>query len=413
MRIGSTRGDWVEYANDATESTVLALAGDPILEPAWELSNQLKERFEASKATLKSVLAIVRAEGDDPFLQGIETSLDNISLFSPREILRTWQPARLATRDQEASAEGAIYSPAHQVMLARSITLRGPATVCRALAKVANELARHLERRAKDVQRPSPGKADRRSERSDVLLVTVTEVETRAALAHMTEHAGDPKLDFHGSKTYFRFPKVEGTSVVVVRSEMGSDTVGGATTTVSDAIAHLKPGAVVMVGIAFGVDEEKLPVGSVLVSQQLQGYELQRVGTEEDGDVDVTPRGDKVTASPRLLDRLKTAALTWPGGQVKPGLLLSGSKLIDNLAFRQRLQREFPEAIGGEMEGVGLYAAAAVKNVEWILAKAVCDFADGLKGQEKKQRQELAADAAASFVVYAIRQGGFRSQDEV
>jgi len=38
--------------------------------------------------------------------------------------------------------------------------------------------------------------------------------------------------------------------------------------------------------------------------------------------------------------------------------MLSGEKLVDNLQFRQELEQKEPEALGGEMEGHGLYVAA-------------------------------------------------------
>jgi len=52
-------------------------------------------------------------------------------------------------------------------------------------------------------------------------------------------------------------------------------------------------------------------------------------------------------------------------------------------------------AIGGEMEGAGVAAAAARTKTEWILVKAVCDWADG---QKHDGYQEMAAAASASLV---------------
>ena len=52
-----------------------------------------------------------------------------------------------------------------------------------------------------------------------------------------------------------------------------------------------------------------------------------------------------------------------------------------------------PEAIGGEMEGVGLSAAAIRSRVPWILAKSICDWADG---QKHKSYQPLAAGGSSA-----------------
>jgi len=88
------------------------------------------------------------------------------------------------------------------------------------------------------------------------------------------------------------------------------------------------------------------------------------------------------------------------------GLLLSGEKLVDNYDFREQLRQLEPEAIGGEMEGAGLYAAAQRKRVDWLVIKAICDWADGEKGYQKQQRQQIAAENAAGFVMYVLKQGG-------
>jgi nucleoside phosphorylase len=106
------------------------------------------------------------------------------------------------------------------------------------------------------------------------------------------------------------------------------------------------------------------------------------------------------------LSRFRNAELTWKESNVDFCLMLSGPDLIDNVDHRTELLEQFPEAKGGEMEGVGLYAAAEGK-AQWIIVKAVCDWADGNKGRNKKKSQALAAKNAATFVLHALTQGGF------
>jgi nucleoside phosphorylase len=60
------------------------------------------------------------------------------------------------------------------------------------------------------------------------------------------------------------------------------------------------------------------------------------------------------------------------------------------------------------MEGAGLYGAAHEANVEWALVKGICDWADGHKGHNKRQRQKRAATNAARLVHQMLRQGGWR-----
>jgi tetratricopeptide (TPR) repeat protein len=55
------------------------------------------------------------------------------------------------------------------------------------------------------------------------------------------------------------------------------------------------------------------------------------------------------------------------------------------------------------MEGAGLYVACQDKKVDWILVKAICDWADGNKAHDKAARQQTAATNAAKFVLHALQ----------
>jgi nucleoside phosphorylase len=89
--------------------------------------------------------------------------------------------------------------------------------------------------------------------------------------------------------------------------------------------------------------------------------------------------------------------------------VLSGDKLIDNVDYRDAIIRATGgEAIGGEMEGRGIYSSAHNRKVDWIVIKAVSDWADGKKRTNgKRRRQEIAATNAASFVRHVLQIGGF------
>src|ERR1035441_976676 len=192
---------------------------------------------------------------------------------------------------------------------------------------------------------------------ADTLLVTVTTVETRAALDVFEAATGqsaalkmDPGLPCHD------LGEVSGSRVVVVQSEMGTSGPGGSLLTVSEAIRALQPAAVIMTGIAFGMDPSGQAIGDILVSENLRSYELQRVSTAA-GQPHIVLRSDRPHAATALLRRCKAAQYYWTGAKLYFGLVLSGEKLVDNLAFREQLRVLEPKALGGEMEGAGLYAA--------------------------------------------------------
>lgn len=242
--------------------------------------------------------------------------------------------------------------------------------------------------------------------KADILIITVTPVESEAVIQVFTTFSGKElalpsRID---GRNYFDLGKINGQQIFMGLSEMGSDGLGGSLMTVGKGIDALSPSAVIMTGIAFGINKSKQSIGNVLISQQLMLYELQRVGTNKEGNVEIILRGDRPHASDTLINSCKSAMVLWDktNAKVRLGPILSGNKLVDNIDFRGQLLKFESEAIGGEMEGAGLYVACQDRNVDWILVKAICDWADGKKDQDKDQRQKLAAYNAASFVLHML-----------
>ena len=239
---------------------------------------------------------------------------------------------------------------------------------------------------------------------ADVLLVTVTPVESLAVLAAIEAVSGRPaRLETHGDRAYHDLGTVNGAHLWMSLSEMGAGGLGGAQMSVGRAIAALRPAAVIMIGIAFGVNEKKQSIGDILVSQNLRLYDLQRVGTDENDRAKIILRGDRPHASTRLLDACRNALLHWHGAEVRPGCVLTGDKLVDNQDFRNQLLEFEQEAVGGDMEGAGLYTACQEAKVDWILVKGICDWGDGHKADDKNARQALAARNAAEFVAHVLQ----------
>ena len=56
------------------------------------------------------------------------------------------------------------------------------------------------------------------------------------------------------------------------------------------------------------------------------------------------------------------------------------------------------------MEGTSLYEVWKQTHIEWVLVKAICDWADADKNDA---HQMLAAKNAASFVIQVVRQEQF------
>jgi nucleoside phosphorylase len=238
---------------------------------------------------------------------------------------------------------------------------------------------------------------------TNVLIVTVTKIESLSVMEVFREATGnEPKPVSREGRIYFDLNVINGMQVFLTQAEMGSGGLDASLLAVYKGIESLSSVAVIMVGIAFGINDQKQEIGEILVTEQLRLYDLQRVGTQN-GQPSIILRGDKPHASSWLINHFKSFDLLWNRAKVRFGTVLTGEKLIDNLDFRDQLRGFESEAIGGEMEGAGLYVACQDKKVDWILIKAICDWADGNKGDDKDTRQQVAARNAATFVIEGLQ----------
>lgn len=227
------------------------------------------------------------------------------------------------------------------------------------------------------------------------LLVTVNKTEARSTLDVFSKAIGIPwGRKVFNRRTYIYLGQISEFEIYMIRSEMGISGPSSSQLTISRAIDDLAPEAILMLGVAFGIDPKKQEIGDILISTQLMGYEAAKIKEKQ------IQRGDKPSSSPDLLAMFRNGEIDWNGAELHFGLVLSGEKLVADQEFRDWLISIEPEAIGGEMEGVGLYAAAHGRKVDWILVKGICDWADGDKNDEY---QALAALNAAKFTVHVIQ----------
>lgn len=232
--------------------------------------------------------------------------------------------------------------------------------------------------------------------KNDILLIiTATDIETGATHKKLTpfpEFTAILKM-FEGSLTYF-VGLFGAYRAVHVQCTLGSTSRASSILTATEAIKLLNPKVVLMPGIAFGIDSDSQKIGDVIVAETIYPYNLKRIGEK------VIQRGTPLTASKVLVNRFKNAKLNWEHllkdgkkSELIVGAIISGEELIDNKEYRDNLVAQFPSAKGGEMEGNGLYAACD-GEVQYILVKGICDFADGLKSVDKDQNQQIAIAAA-------------------
>ena len=234
----------------------------------------------------------------------------------------------------------------------------------------------------------------------DIILLTVTPAETEALYEVFRPLPGtDGLLEGALNHATYRLGQFGRYCAAHVECTMSGEGRDGSTLTVQDAIQELAPKAVILLGIAFGMNRRKQRLGDVLVAESVLPYELVREGKVR------IQRGQALPCGPTLSERFRTRRIDWKyqrGSEqvsVHSGLVLSGAKLVDSVEFRDALAAANPTAMGGEMESAGAYAAAHRLSVEVILIKSICDWADGLKNDRGHQFAARASVALAHHIL--------------
>jgi len=238
---------------------------------------------------------------------------------------------------------------------------------------------------------------------SAVLIVTATAIELAAVRELLTAFPeGNVYRTSIVNETYYS-GLLGVCPVIVVKCEMGTTGRDAALAVCMEALHVWRPRAAIMVGIAFGKDAEHQQMCDVLVASHIIPYELAKRGRA------YVPRAAQPPTDALLFNRFvnATAWTFYRQGrsrvQIRPGAVLTGEKVVDNPRVKSQLFKLFPHAIGGEMEGAGLFAAAARRSTPWMLAKAICDWGDGTKNDKFQRR---AAAAAASLLHHVLSEEG-------
>jgi nucleoside phosphorylase len=193
--------------------------------------------------------------------------------------------------------------------------------------------------------------------------------------------------------------------LVVTANEMGN-VVSALTTKL--AIDKWNPGLVLLAGITGGFQGsvEGLSLGDVLVPGVVVGYDQEKVTPDERRcRVRVASAGTNALAIANEVDNEDTW-FTRPGGTQSPQpprvhlnkAVFSGEEVVADLVEVAQLRSVWGDAIGTEMEGIGLMIAAYRDETrpEALVVKAVSDWADPEKGDS---HHENAASNSARFAM--------------
>ena len=304
--------------------------------------------------------------------------------------------------DELGETEPALKACQDALSIARDLKLPLQDECIKLEAKLSNKKGSQKLSRTRTFREVDLNKLDWLKSEIDIVLLTATDIELNAVLDQLKSYPGRKEKFkiFEGPETYY-VGKFGAFKAIATKCRMGAISEGSVILATEQAQRIWKPKAIIMVGIAFGKDSEKQKIGDVLVASQIISYEPQRVGEP------VQHRGSIPPSNTTLLNRFENVhdwefpSVDGSPCNLKVGPILSGEKLIDDSEFKSALFKQFPQAIGGEMEGAGLCAASGRVGVAWILVKSICDWADGTKNDDY---HPLAAAAAVSLVHKVLSQ---------
>ena len=232
-----------------------------------------------------------------------------------------------------------------------------------------------------------------------LLIVVATEIEAKEVLHQAKSNDLLPKHLESDKLVIWNLGTIKMSKLTMIKiGNMGSGGATGSTLSIKDAIDSIKPDKVIMVGIAFGLDKNKQQLGDILVSKQVEDYDLRK---EKNGFS--IQRADKIPAGISLLSRFENSQLTYTNNTVRFGLMLSGGTLSDDEEFVKKLKSKYPEAIGAEMEGSGLQGTCHREQIEWLLIKGICDWGYNKQTPNKEKDQKTAIANVCDFLFHTIK----------
>lgn len=225
--------------------------------------------------------------------------------------------------------------------------------------------------------------------RCRLLLLTANPVEDRMITHLLYRYNGGRALYWRdlGGKCAVRIADLGGIDTAhLTPLSTGSFSKGGSRDAAACALEHFRPELAVSLGVAFGADFKEQELGDVLVSKRILSWDTNSL---TDGKItlrseEVYPTNDRLFSrwSPFLSSELQLKASH--GFRWYFGPLLSGGSVVNGAEDKRRLMdaaaAKGERAVGGEMEGTGLYSVCGGQGVPCVVIKGICDWAVSKNG---------------------------------
>lgn len=242
----------------------------------------------------------------------------------------------------------------------------------------------------------------------DFAIITAIELERQAVCRAFGMDDGDRVS--RGSRIYWQksLDLKEGEFYNIVVAQCPDMAGVSAALLVADIVVHWHPQAVLLVGIAAGVDQEKQNLGDLVIGSDVYYYDRCKLAPDGKRLEPIMYRADHT-----LWEHIQKASAWIPPDtlsrpdktQIHPkihyGVIASGEKVIADAIVRDEITAGHRKIIAIEMEGYGFSAAIwqSPEQIRSLVIKSICDFADTEKGDIW---QPYAAAVAAEFTKHFL-----------
>ncbi len=235
-----------------------------------------------------------------------------------------------------------------------------------------------------------------------VLCLAAATIELSTVAARLQETYGEGEmLPLDGGQEYalqYRDSENSVTWYVVPLSFQGQVDAAVSIRTLCNL---LKPTLALMVGMCMSMPGKGLPVGTVVIPNEVMVFDHVRQTTE---GIQHRPHGDRVDNGLFKLARLMASSRKFDFKVVTDKGLASATSKIENIKSElvQFIGKAFPDATAFDMEGWGFYRAGAGQLCLWIKAVADTGEPQGTSHADQQIKQTTQAEVTNNAINFAL-----------
>jgi hypothetical protein len=150
-----TKGDWLEYSQEATIKFINETAGSPNIREVVELSKESTDCFDSGKIEVESILRSLIKGGNDTYYESLLAELSELNILSKDDFIKVNMPRRtISTMDSLAANQG-IWTPPHIIVEANTCELLAPKGACSLLLQIVKKVYSYFSRVNKKMEKES------------------------------------------------------------------------------------------------------------------------------------------------------------------------------------------------------------------------------------------------------------------